>query len=71
MTKEELEKENEVLKKENRHLEKENRHLEKENRYLEHRNDLLRIELELRYRDLSQITPRIIKRFYELLRIKE
>ena len=49
MTKEELEKENEVLKKENRHL-------EKENRYLEHRNDLLRIELELRYRDLSQIT---------------
>ena len=49
MTKEELEKENEVLKKENRHL-------EKEIRYLEFRNDLLRIELELRYRDLSQIT---------------
>ena len=56
MTKEELEKENEVLKKENRYLTKENRHLEKEIRYLEHRNDLLRIELELRYRDLSQIT---------------
>ena len=61
MTKEELEKENEVLKKENRHLKKENRHLEKENRYLEHRNDLLRIELELRYRDLSQITQQELK----------
>ena len=45
MTKEELEKENEVLK--------------KENRYLEYRNDLLRIELELRYRDLSEINKKL------------
>lgn len=45
----ELEKENEVLKKQVEDL-------KKENRYLELKNNALRIELELRYRDLSQIT---------------
>ena len=49
MTREELEKENEVLKK----LVED---LKKENRYLELKNNLLKTELELRYRDLSQIT---------------
>ena len=49
MTKEELQRENEELKKQVEDL-------KKENRYLELKNNALRIELELRYRDLSQIT---------------
>ena len=48
MTKEELQRENEELKKQVEDL-------KKENRYLELKNNALRIELELRYRDLSQI----------------
>lgn len=49
MTKEELQRENEELKKQVEDL-------KKENRYLELKNNLLKTELELRYRDLSQIT---------------
>ena len=49
MTKEELEKENEELKKLIEDL-------KKENRYLELKYNSIKIELELRYRDLSQIT---------------
>ena len=51
MTKEELQRENEELKKQVEDLKKENRYLD-----LELKNNALRIELELRYRDLSQIT---------------
>lgn len=49
MTKEELEKENEELKKKIEDL-------KKENRYLELKYNSIKIELELRYRDLCQIT---------------
>jgi len=49
MTKEELEKENEELKKEVERLKEENKNWEL-------RYNSLKIELELRYRDLSQIT---------------
>lgn len=49
MTNEELEKENEELKKLIEDL-------KKENRYLELKYNLVKVELELRYRDLSQIT---------------
>jgi hypothetical protein len=49
MTKEELQKENEELKKLIEDL-------KKENRYLELKYNSIKIELELRYRDLCQIT---------------
>lgn len=47
MTKEDLEKENEDLKKQVEDLKK------KENRYLELKYNSIKIELELRYRDLG------------------
>lgn len=49
MTKEELQRENEELKKLIEDL-------KKENRYLELKYNSIKIELELRYHDLSQIT---------------